>query len=64
MFASSMTSDDTMVWTLQNYQKREPVQNQKEKWDELERSIVANLADDVLVTMKGRHVEIVVKKKF
>lgn len=64
MFASSMTCDDTMVWTLQNYQRREIDEGRKEKWDELERSIVANLADDVLVTMKGRHVEIVVKKKF
>lgn len=36
----------------------------KEKWDELEKSIVANLADNVVVGIDGRQVNIVLKKKF
>lgn len=33
-------------------------------WDELEKSIIAKLADDVTVSIKGRNVEIVVRKEF
>lgn len=33
-------------------------------WDELEKSILAKLADEVIVGVKGRKIEIVVKKAF
>ena len=33
-------------------------------WDELEKSIIANLADDVIVSVKGNRVEIEIKKNF
>ena len=49
-------------WSLDNY--RNAVSKEKEKYDELEKSIVANLADDVVVGIKGKQVEIVVVKKF
>ena len=32
-------------------------------WDELEKSIVANIADDVKVSVKGNNVELVIEKK-
>ena len=36
----------------------------QEAWDELEKSIIAKLADDVIVGVLGGKVDIVVKKKF
>ena len=51
------------LWTLNNY--REKVSQEKgEKWDELEKSIIGNIADDILVGMDGTKVEITVKKAF
>jgi hypothetical protein len=35
----------------------------KEAWDELERSVVNHLADDVKVYIQGRDVEMVIIKK-
>ena len=50
-------------WSLNNYRnvvKKENV----EDWDELEKSIIANLADDIIVGIKGKQANIVVVKKF
>jgi hypothetical protein len=49
-------------WTLNRY--KDVARNDKEPWDELEKSIIANLADDVIVSVKGNKVEIVIKKSF
>lgn len=49
-------------WSLLAYKQN--VEKETEAWDELERSIVANLADDVTVGIIGGKVEIVVKKSF
>ena len=49
-------------WTLTRYKDAE--RNNEEPWDELEKSIVANLADDVIVSVKGNKVEIVIMKNF
>ena len=50
-------------WSLNKY--RNVVKNEnKEDWDELEKSIIANLADDVIVSVKGSSVEIVILKDF
>ena len=51
------------AWSLNAY--RENVGQEKGKdWDELEKSIVANIADEVLVGIQGKKVEIIVKKAF
>ena len=51
------------IWTLANY--RQNVSKEKdEEWDELEKSIIANIADDVQVGLQGSKVEITVKKTF
>ncbi|MBO6231587.1 MAG: hypothetical protein J6O50_13585 [Ruminiclostridium sp.] len=50
------------VWSLGDYRKS--VNSDTEEWDELERSIIANIADDVTVGIIGGKVEITVKKKF
>ena len=50
-------------WSLYNY--KEAVEgNEDDAFAELERSIVAKLADDIIVGVRGKNVEIVVKKSF
>ena len=51
------------TWSLYNY-KVAVEENKDEAYDELERSIVAKLADDIIVGVRGKNVEIVVKKAF
>ena len=64
----SMTAG-IMTWSMQKY--RESVKSEKpdsekakEKWDELEKSIVANLADEVRIGISKDKVEMTVYKKF
>lgn len=56
------------VWTLSGYIneiKAALKRNQgKEEWDELEKSLIVKLADDVTVEKKNHYVEITVKKIF
>ena len=49
-------------WSLENY--RQSAKDDDEAWDELEKSIIANLADDVTVGILGGRVEITIKKNF
>ena len=51
------------TWSLFNY-KTAVVEKEDDAYDELERSIVAKLADDIIVGVRGKKVEIVVKKAF
>lgn len=51
-------------WDLAQYRQQVIDQQQAEQWDELEKSIVGKLADDVTVSIKGERVEIAVKKSF
>ena len=50
-------------WSLFNY-KTAVEENEEDAYAELERSIVAKLADDIIVGVRGNNVEIVVKKSF
>ena len=57
------------VWSMEKYMNS--VKNEKdenaaasEAWDELEKSIVANIADEVSVRIVGHNVEIAVSKAF
>ncbi|MBR6399867.1 MAG: hypothetical protein IKS17_01405 [Firmicutes bacterium] len=50
------------LWSLEQY--RQAAEQNEDAWDELEKSIVANLADDVVVGIKGKNVDIIVKKNF
>ena len=49
-------------WSLYNY--KTAVEEKEDAYAELERSIVAKLADDIIVGVRGKNVEIVVKKSF
>ncbi len=52
-------------WSLRRYSAAlERTAEPDENWDELEKSVVANLADDVRIGIKGRNVEITIIKKF
>ena len=57
----------SMNWKLSDY--RDELERQKdneriEAWDELEKSIVANIADDISVGIKGENVRFVITKSF
>lgn len=54
------------AWTLEHYieQQKEKPDAAYEEWDQLEKSIVAKLADQVIVGVRGRKVEIVIQKEF
>ena len=56
----------TCAWTLERYvaQQKEKKSGSGAEWDQLEKSIVAKLADDVIVGVRGRQVEIIIKKEF
>ena len=58
-----------VTWSLNRYKnavEEECTRNseEKEKWDELEKSIVANLADEVKIAIVGGKVEMTVYKNF
>lgn len=58
--------DEDQIWSLNDYRlglDAEP-EAAKESWDELEKSIIANLADDVTVGIIRNKIHIVVKKDF
>ena len=63
-FATSI--DFSQIWSLKQYQ--DSVQkdggNEIREWDEFERSIIVKIADDVLVGVKGKNVNIIIKKNF
>ena len=57
--------DMTPIWTLENYRRElADSADQGEAWDELEKSIVANLADNVIVGVRGGEIELVIAKDF
>ncbi len=64
--ASVDSTGSNMTWSMRAYEQE--VQNQmetkldgaEEAWDELEKSIVSHLADDVKVSIQGRDVEMVI----
>lgn len=65
-YANGMTSAmqfSNPAWSLSSYRAKTK-EDKGEPWDELEKSIVANIADDVLVGVQGTRVDIIVKKTF
>lgn len=52
------------AWSLNSYKQGADSSNDTEAWDELEKSIIANLADDVIVGVIGKKVDIIIKKTF
>lgn len=56
--------DYSYLWRLEEYRRSVKKEEQAEAWDELEKSVIASVADDVIVGVKGKCAEIVIIKKF
>ena len=52
------------LWKLTEYRSNVSKEEQAEAYDELEKSVIACVADDVIVGVKGNCAEIVIVKKF
>lgn len=55
--------DYSYLWSLQQY-KTTVNKEESQAWDELEKSVLACVADDVIVGVKGKRADIVIVKKF
>ncbi|MBO4394724.1 MAG: hypothetical protein J5819_00055 [Eubacterium sp.] len=67
MGGPSVYAAEAHTWSLEKYKAVVGEYNSdeaNEEWDELEKSIMANIADDVKVSIKGSDVEIGVYKDF
>ena len=70
MYESDLTAGDSLfyLWSLERYraameEEKEQSPVVKEAWDELEKSIVASIADDVRVSVSGKKVELIIEKQ-
>ena len=52
------------IWSLEQYRSTVKKEEKTEAWDELEKSVIASAADDVIVGVKGRKADIIIVKKF
>ena len=57
-------TDYSCLWSLERYKNTVKQEEKSEKWDELEKSVIASVADDVVVGVKGTRAYIIVTKKF
>jgi hypothetical protein len=60
----SANVDYAYLWSLDQYRSTVDRSERAEEWDELEKSVIASVADDVVVGVKGKRADIVVIKKF
>jgi hypothetical protein len=60
----SANVDYAYLWSLDQYRSTVDRSERAEEWDELEKSVIASVADDVVVGVKGKRADIVVMKKF
>ena len=65
-FANSFAvgTNYSYMWSLGQYKNGVDKEEKAEDWDELEKSVIASVADDVVVGVKGRRADIVIVKKF
>ncbi|MEG1710859.1 MAG: hypothetical protein RR054_02555 [Clostridia bacterium] len=52
------------AWTLSSYLNTIPADEETSTWDGLEKSIIANFSDDVIIGVKRKMVQMTVKKTF
>ena len=67
--AGGAIDEAAAVWTMSGYTNEirkniDKSSEAREAWDELEKSIVANIADDIKVSIAGKKAEITVYKAF
>lgn len=51
-------------WSLEQYRNEVKNAQKAEDWDELEKSVIASVADDIVVGVKGKHADIIITKNF
>ena len=56
--------DYAYLWTLEQYRDMVKKEEKAEDWDELEKSVIASVADDVIVGIKGKQADIIIVKRF
>ena len=58
--------DGMYVWSMQKYKSEveTSLSEDSEEWDELEKSIIANIADEVKVGVNKDKIEMIIQKKF
>ena len=56
--------DYSRFWSLDQYRSSVKKDKQSEAWDEIEKSVLASVADDVIVGVKGTQADIIIVKKF
>ena len=56
--------DYAFLWRLEEYKSSVKKEEQAEAWDELEKSVIASVSDDVIVGVKGKCAEIIIVKRF
>jgi hypothetical protein len=56
--------DYSYLWSLEQYRSTVNKEDGSDAWDELEKSVIASAADDVIVGIKGKRADIVIVKKF
>ncbi len=56
--------DYSYFWSLEKYRNSVKTEGKEDEWDELEKSVIASVADDVTVGVKGKRADIVIVKKF
>jgi hypothetical protein len=56
--------DYSYLWSLEQYRDLVKKEEKPEEWDELEKSVIASVADDVIVGVKGSKADIIIVKKF
>lgn len=66
---SAYAGDTASVWTMSNYRNEimkniDKTKEANDAWDELEKSVIAKIADDIKVSVIGKKVEITAYKAF
>jgi hypothetical protein len=57
-------ADYSSLWSLEHYRSTVKKEEKTEKWDELEKSVIASVADDIVVGVKGKRADIIIVKNF
>lgn len=64
MYAAATQEADGIRWSLTSYTKEVKKEKEPDRIDDLERSIIAKLADDIVVRIRGSKAEVIVEKTF
>ena len=61
---TAMSATTMDVWSFNQYRASIKQEEEQEKWDELEKSIIGKLADEVKISIMGDIVDVTIYKKF